>query len=149
MRDGKPIGINDLTPDMKKALLGQLSEAEFEAVGMELFNARLASIDPLSQGAAAFALTEEGVRLAKELREGAKVTPFEKIGVTADEAKALMGRAMSGEDLSLLEASRLYAFMLPSEFGEPIERVATKEEWDAVRAAFAAAIVRGSDSQGV
>lgn len=50
------------------ALRGELSEKEYAEIGMALFHAGYASLDPLASGARRFPLTEKGIRRAKMLR---------------------------------------------------------------------------------
>lgn len=53
----------------KCALRGELSFDEFEELGMGLFKKGLVALDPLAVGRGnAFPLTDEGRRVARELR---------------------------------------------------------------------------------
>lgn len=57
-----------LTDQQKKALRGELSEAEYADQGMGLFQAGLCSLDPLVNGARSFQLTQKGRETALALR---------------------------------------------------------------------------------
>ena len=61
--------MENLTPRQKAALRGQLSRRNFEREGMGLFQLGLVSLDPLPDGPEAFSLTEQGRKVAVDLRQ--------------------------------------------------------------------------------
>jgi len=61
----------ELTERQKAALRGELTLAEWDAIGMELFRLGIVGIDPLADmcgGKSAYVLTELGRKVARELR---------------------------------------------------------------------------------
>jgi hypothetical protein len=64
--------IDDLTETERQALRGELSEDEYNVVGMDLFKKGLCAIRsaPVAlDQPTPYTLTEEGIRLARQLRE--------------------------------------------------------------------------------